>query len=79
MDSGEIVLVIWLSLRISLRQRESLMILMTTSNNFSKTSRKPTGTSIAVCLNCQQNAQKGSSARPQRAKMRRVRFGTLSF
>ena len=40
MDSGEIVLVIWLSLRLSLRYRENLMIFETITKNFSKLARE---------------------------------------
>ena len=39
MDSVEIVLVIWLCLRISFRQRKSVRILKAITKNFSKTTR----------------------------------------
>jgi hypothetical protein len=80
MDSVAIVRVNVPRLQASFPYRNDLMFLKTMHDGFSKTARKPlAGTSIAICLNCQQDAQKGRSARPQRAKMRSVRFGTLSF
>jgi hypothetical protein len=79
MDSVEIVLVIWLSLRISLRLRKSLMILKQSRTISQRRLASHSGTPIALRRNCQQDAQKGRSARPQRAKRRGVRFGTLSF
>ena len=57
-----------LHLRVSLRHRENQPILNPIKKDFSKPATEASGTLIAICLNRQQDVQKGCPARPQRVK-----------